>query len=141
MEGDSVAKRVLVPGPSVLMPYRRAVSRDSLCWAALPDAAFARAASTRCALRCDKRAFAADDTSAFPPGSCAGPVSPRNRAALSAPEVILCAIVDAAPFYEAERYHQEYFAQNPGQPYCMAVVAPKVVKFRKHFTERLKRRA
>jgi peptide-methionine (S)-S-oxide reductase len=44
-------------------------------------------------------------------------------------------------FYEAERHHQEYFAQNPAQPYCMVVVAPKVAKLRKHFTERLKRKA
>ena len=54
---------------------------------------------------------------------------------------IVTEIADAAPFYEAERYHQEYFAQNPGQPYCMVVVAPKVAKFRKHFIERLKRKA
>ena len=54
---------------------------------------------------------------------------------------IVTEIADAAPFYEAERYHQEYFARNAGQPYCAAVVAPKVAKFRKHFTERLKRRA
>ena len=54
---------------------------------------------------------------------------------------IVTEIADAAPFYEAERYHQEYFAQNPAQPYCAVVVAPKVAKFRKHFTERLKRRA
>lgn len=38
-------------------------------------------------------------------------------------------------FYIAEDYHQEYFAKNPNQPYCMAVVAPKVAKFRKHFLE------
>ena len=54
---------------------------------------------------------------------------------------IVTEIVDAAPFYEAERYHQEYFANNPAQPYCAVVVAPKVTKFRKHFTERLKRKA
>ena len=42
-------------------------------------------------------------------------------------------------FYVAEDYHQEYFANNPFQPYCMAVVAPKVTKFRKHFVERLKK--
>ena len=29
-------------------------------------------------------------------------------------------------FYPAEGYHQEYFANNPTQPYCAAVVAPKV---------------
>jgi peptide-methionine (S)-S-oxide reductase len=44
-------------------------------------------------------------------------------------------------FYPAENYHQEYFAKNPYQPYCMAVVAPKVAKFRKHFAERLKRKS
>ena len=53
---------------------------------------------------------------------------------------IVTEIADAAPFYEAERYHQEYFANNPAQPYCAVVVAPKVAKFRKHFTERLKRK-
>ena len=42
-------------------------------------------------------------------------------------------------FYVAEDYHQEYFANNPFQPYCMAVVAPKVAKFRKHFIDRLKK--
>ena len=54
---------------------------------------------------------------------------------------IVTEIADAAPFYEAEAYHQEYFARNGRQPYCMVVVAPKVAKFRKHFTEKLKRRA
>jgi len=44
-------------------------------------------------------------------------------------------------FYIAENYHQEYFVNNPNQPYCMAVVAPKVLKFRKHFVERLKKQA
>jgi len=42
-------------------------------------------------------------------------------------------------FYMAEDYHQEYFANNPYQPYCMAVVAPKVSKFRKHFMDMLKK--
>lgn len=42
-------------------------------------------------------------------------------------------------FYLAEDYHQEYFANNPSQPYCAAVVAPKVAKFRKQYTERLKK--
>lgn len=42
-------------------------------------------------------------------------------------------------FFIAEDYHQEYFARNPYQPYCMAVVAPKVSKFRKHFLELLKK--
>ena len=42
-------------------------------------------------------------------------------------------------FYMAEDYHQEYFARNTFQPYCQAVVAPKVAKFRKHFLELLKK--
>ena len=42
-------------------------------------------------------------------------------------------------FYVAENYHQNYFANNPFQPYCQAVVAPKVVKVRKQFMEKLKR--
>jgi peptide-methionine (S)-S-oxide reductase len=42
-------------------------------------------------------------------------------------------------FYPAEDYHQEYFANNPTQPYCAAVVAPKVAKFRQKFVNRLKK--
>ncbi len=41
-------------------------------------------------------------------------------------------------FYIAEDYHHEYFTNNPNQPYCAAVVAPKVAKFRKKFVDRLK---
>ena len=41
-------------------------------------------------------------------------------------------------WYKAEDYHQNYFAQHPLQGYCAFVVAPKVSKFRKTFTERLK---
>jgi len=41
-------------------------------------------------------------------------------------------------FYEAEPYHQNYFEQNARQPYCRAVVAPKVAKFRKRHAFRLK---
>jgi peptide-methionine (S)-S-oxide reductase len=42
-------------------------------------------------------------------------------------------------FYIAEDYHQEYFENNPNQPYCQVVVAPKVAKFRKQFLEQLKK--
>ncbi len=41
-------------------------------------------------------------------------------------------------FHIAEGYHQDYFAKNPYQPYCRAVVAPKVAKFRKKWQSRLK---
>jgi peptide-methionine (S)-S-oxide reductase len=57
------------------------------------------------------------------------------------PAPIVTEIAGATPFYEAERYHQEYFARNGAQPYCQFVVAPKVAKFRKQFVERLKRPA
>ena len=39
----------------------------------------------------------------------------------------------------AESYHQHYFAQHPGQGYCAFVIAPKVEKFRKVFSQRLRR--
>ena len=42
-------------------------------------------------------------------------------------------------FYPAEDYHQEYFKRNPYQGYCIAVIAPKVAKFRKHYLEMLKK--
>jgi len=54
---------------------------------------------------------------------------------------IVTEIADAAPFYEAESYHQEYFTKNPRQPYCAAIVEPKVAKFRKQHFSRLKRTA
>jgi len=41
-------------------------------------------------------------------------------------------------FYPAENYHQDYFAKNPFQPYCMAVVGPKVQKIREKFKELIK---
>ncbi len=41
-------------------------------------------------------------------------------------------------FWPAEDYHQEYFANNPNQGYCAAIVAPKVAKFRQKFASRLK---
>lgn len=51
-------------------------------------------------------------------------------------------VTEVAPFtafWPAEDYHQEYFENNPTQPYCAAVVAPKVAKFRKVFFDRLKK--
>lgn len=42
-------------------------------------------------------------------------------------------------YFAAEPYHQRYFQNHPYQGYCMAVVAPKVAKFRKQFIHRLKR--
>ena len=52
---------------------------------------------------------------------------------------IVTEVVPFEKFWPAEDYHQEYFANNPNQPYCAAVVAPKVAKFRQKFVDRLKR--
>jgi len=42
-------------------------------------------------------------------------------------------------FYMAEDYHQEYYANNPFQPYCRVVIAPKVTKFRAKYFDQLKK--
>jgi len=52
---------------------------------------------------------------------------------------IVTEVTPAAAFYVAEDYHQEYFERNPHQPYCRAVVAPKVAKFQKQFLKKLKK--
>ncbi|WP_256078037.1 peptide-methionine (S)-S-oxide reductase MsrA [Massilia sp. YIM B04103] len=51
---------------------------------------------------------------------------------------IVTELSPAQPFYQAEDYHQNYFAQHPLQGYCAFVVAPKVAKFRKTYTKYLK---
>lgn len=51
---------------------------------------------------------------------------------------IVTQVVPLTEFYPAENYHQEYFKNNPNQPYCRFVVSPKVSKFRKSHAELLK---
>lgn len=51
---------------------------------------------------------------------------------------IVTEVRPASTFYVAEDYHQEYFENNPRQPYCMLVVSPKVKKFREKFGSRLR---
>jgi peptide-methionine (S)-S-oxide reductase len=51
---------------------------------------------------------------------------------------IVTQLVPAAEWYKAEDYHQNYCNQHPLQGYCAFVVAPKVSKFRKVFTDRSK---
>jgi len=53
---------------------------------------------------------------------------------------IVTEVVPLERFWPAEAYHHQYFRRNPYQPYCMAVVAPKVAKVRKAFFDRLKAR-
>ena len=46
---------------------------------------------------------------------------------------IVTEVLPLANYWPAEDYHQDYFAKNPQQGYCMAVAAPKVEKFRRTF--------
>lgn len=66
----------------------------------------------------------------------------RSLAATDASDLyahpIVTEIVPLDIFYPAEDYHQNYFNENPYQPYCMMVVNPKVQKFRKSFQAKLK---
>jgi peptide-methionine (S)-S-oxide reductase len=48
---------------------------------------------------------------------------------------IVTQLVEEAPFYKAEDYHQNYYNNNAQQPYCQVVVAPKVRKFREKYAE------
>jgi peptide-methionine (S)-S-oxide reductase len=54
------------------------------------------------------------------------------------PNPIVTEVAPAARFFRAEDYHQEYFPNNPEQPYCQFIVAPKVAKFRSKFSARRK---
>jgi len=56
--------------------------------------------------------------------------------AFSAP--IVTEITAFSEFYPAEDYHQKYFEANPRQPYCAAIIRPKVDKVRKVFADKLK---
>lgn len=51
-------------------------------------------------------------------------------------------VTEVAPlktFYPAEKYHQEYYEQNPNAGYCRAVIAPKISKLRKQFLDKLRK--
>ncbi len=62
----------------------------------------------------------------------------RLNAAKVFPSKIVTKLEPATVFYPAEDYHQDYFALNGYQPYCQAVIAPKVAKVRKVFKDLLK---
>jgi len=51
---------------------------------------------------------------------------------------IVTEVLPAPRFFAAEPYHQQYFRRNPDQGYCQVVVSPKLAKFRKRFSARLK---
>jgi peptide-methionine (S)-S-oxide reductase len=54
------------------------------------------------------------------------------------PSRIVTEVTEAMTFWPAEDYHQRFFDLHPGQPYCRAVVAPKLAKFSQHQAGRLK---
>jgi peptide-methionine (S)-S-oxide reductase len=51
---------------------------------------------------------------------------------------IVTQILPLEKFYGSEQYHRDYYLRNPSQPYCQAVVAPKVAKVRKYYFDRLR---
>ena len=62
----------------------------------------------------------------------------RARAAEVWDGDIVTEIVPLTDFYSAEDYHQDFFAKNPGQGYCLAVAVPKVNKVRAAFAANLR---
>lgn len=52
---------------------------------------------------------------------------------------IVTEITEASKFYVAEKYHQDYYEQNPNEGYCSFVITPKIEKFRKVFEDKLKK--
>ncbi len=51
---------------------------------------------------------------------------------------IVTQLVPFEQFFKAEDYHQEYFRRNSRAPYCQVVIAPKIMKLREHYREKLK---
>ena len=69
-------------------------------------------------------------------------IAERSKAETEAsdlwPDPIVTEIAPRTIFYEGEDYHQNYFVENPYQPYCIFVINPKVQKFRKSFRDKLR---
>lgn len=62
----------------------------------------------------------------------------RERAAKIWDDPIVTEITAATEFWVGEEYHQDFFAKNPNQGYCNAVIVPKVTKVRAKFSDFLK---
>jgi peptide-methionine (S)-S-oxide reductase len=54
------------------------------------------------------------------------------------PSPIVTEISPFTTFYKAEDYHQNFYRDNPYQPYCLAIIDPKISKLRKELREKLK---
>ena len=59
----------------------------------------------------------------------------RDRASEWWDGTLVTTVEPVGEFFRAEEYHQDFFAKNPGQGYCLAVAQPKVNKIRKSFSE------
>ena len=51
---------------------------------------------------------------------------------------IVTEVTTFTKFYPAEEYHQQYYRRNPQLGYCQVIISPKLAKFRKQFSEKLK---
>ncbi len=54
------------------------------------------------------------------------------------PGPVVTTLEPAGKFFVAEDYHQEYFANNPSQPYCLMTIPPKLKKLRQKFAAKIK---
>jgi peptide-methionine (S)-S-oxide reductase len=55
------------------------------------------------------------------------------------PDPIVTEVTKATTFYDAEEYHQDFYANNPRQGYCQAIIAPKMDKFRRVFADKIRK--
>jgi peptide-methionine (S)-S-oxide reductase len=60
-----------------------------------------------------------------------------KKASATFKDKIVTEVSPLPEFYEAETYHQNYFARNPNQGYCSVVIAPKMQKFMTYFPDKL----
>ena len=51
---------------------------------------------------------------------------------------IVTEIVPLKTFYSAETYHKDYYKKHPKEPYCQAVIAPKIAKLQQRFIDKIK---
>ncbi|MGD0644023.1 MAG: peptide-methionine (S)-S-oxide reductase MsrA [Candidatus Bathyarchaeia archaeon] len=51
---------------------------------------------------------------------------------------IVTALEPLKVFYKAETYHKDYYKKHPKEPYCQAVIAPKIAKLQQHFLDKIK---
>jgi peptide-methionine (S)-S-oxide reductase len=51
---------------------------------------------------------------------------------------IVTAVEPLKVFYSAETYHKDYYKKHPKEPYCQAVIAPKIAKLQAHFIDKIK---